>query len=38
VAVVPGSAFGDDSALRLSYATSLDMVEEALARIVKAVK
>ncbi|MBE9529320.1 MAG: pyridoxal phosphate-dependent aminotransferase [Proteobacteria bacterium] len=38
VAVVPGSAFGDDSALRLSYATSLDMVEEALKRIAAAVK
>lgn len=38
VAVVPGSAFGDDSALRLSYATSLDVVTEAIARFAKAVK
>lgn len=40
VAVVPGSAFGEDRCLRLSYATSmkniregLDRIEEALARL-----
>ncbi len=38
VAVVPGSAFGDDNSLRLSYATSLDTIVDAIERIAKAVK
>lgn len=33
VAVVPGEAFGEDSAVRLSYATSVPILEAALARI-----
>lgn len=37
VAVVPGVAFGDDRCLRLSYATSMALIEEGLARISKAV-
>jgi aspartate aminotransferase len=37
VAVVPGAAFGDDRCLRLSYATSLEQIEEGLERIRKAV-
>jgi aminotransferase len=32
LAVVPGSAFGVDSAVRLSYATSVATIERALAR------
>jgi len=35
VAVVPGSAFGADDYLRLSYATSMDNIVEGLARIKK---
>jgi len=33
VAVVPGVAFGDDATIRLSYATSMDQVEEGIKRI-----
>lgn len=33
VAVVPGIAFGDDSTIRLSYATSLDVIKTGLDRI-----
>ena len=33
VAVVPGSAFGSPGHIRLSYATSLEKLEEAVARI-----
>ncbi|PAW76679.1 MAG: aspartate aminotransferase [Verrucomicrobia bacterium Tous-C9LFEB] len=33
VAVVPGLAFGDDSTVRLSYATSMENIEQGLARI-----
>jgi aspartate aminotransferase len=33
VAVVPGIAFGDDRTIRLSYATSMDMIKKGLDRI-----
>jgi aspartate aminotransferase len=33
VAVVPGIAFGDDRTVRLSYATSLDVIKKGLDRI-----
>jgi aspartate aminotransferase len=33
VAVVPGIAFGDDRTVRLSYATSLDVIKSGLDRI-----
>jgi aspartate aminotransferase len=33
IAVVPGIAFGNDSHLRLSYATSLDLIEEGMNRL-----
>lgn len=33
VAVIPGSGFGADATIRLSYATSLDNLEEAVRRI-----
>ncbi|MGI6128677.1 MAG: pyridoxal phosphate-dependent aminotransferase [bacterium] len=33
VALVPGAAFGDDSFIRFSYATSLDVIEKGLARV-----
>jgi aspartate aminotransferase len=33
VAVVPGSAFGADDCVRISYATSLDLIKEGVARI-----
>ncbi|GAI13729.1 unnamed protein product, partial [marine sediment metagenome] len=36
VATVPGSAFGADNHLRLSYATSLDQIYEGLDRIKEA--
>ena len=36
VAVIPGSAFGADEYVRLSYATSLDSIKEGLNRIEKA--
>ena len=35
VAVVPGKAFGDDSTVRVSYATSIDQIEEGVRRIAK---
>lgn len=35
VAVIPGSAFGLDDYIRLSYATSLDIIKEGLDRIEK---
>ena len=38
VAVVPGSAFGLDSHMRISYATSLKTLEDAIARIKKAIE
>ena len=37
VALVPGSAFGTDGHLRLSYATSMENLEKALDRISKAI-
>ncbi|MFV0415643.1 MAG: pyridoxal phosphate-dependent aminotransferase [Chthoniobacterales bacterium] len=33
VAVVPGIAFGDDSTVRLSYATGMDIIKEGIDRI-----
>jgi aspartate aminotransferase len=36
VAVVPGSAFGSEGYIRLSFATSMSNLENALARIAKA--
>jgi len=33
VAIVPGIAFGDDRTIRLSYATSMDMIKKGLDRI-----
>lgn len=33
VAVIPGSGFGTPTTMRLSYATSLDLLEEAVRRI-----
>jgi aspartate aminotransferase len=38
VAVVPGSAFGAPGHIRLSYATSLEAIEEAIKRIRKALE
>ena len=38
VAVVPGEAFGDDRTIRLSYATSLDVIKKGLDRIEEIVK
>lgn len=38
VAVVPGVAFGDDRTIRLSYATSLDVIKKGLDRIEEFVK
>ena len=35
VAVVPGKAFGLDSTVRVSYATSIDQIEEGVRRIAK---
>ena len=37
VALVPGSAFGDDRYIRLSYATSMDNIKKGLDRIEKAI-
>lgn len=37
VAVIPGAGFGTDNYIRLSYATSLENIEEGLNRIEKAV-
>ncbi|MGV8935177.1 MAG: pyridoxal phosphate-dependent aminotransferase [Gallionellaceae bacterium] len=36
VAVVPGSAFGSEGYIRLSFATSMEILEKALVRIAKA--
>jgi aspartate aminotransferase len=36
VAVVPGSAFGSEGYIRLSFATSMSNLESAIARIAKA--
>lgn len=36
VAVVPGSAFGASGCMRLSYATSMELLEESLSRMSKA--
>ena len=33
VAIVPGAAFGDDRYIRISYATSMDLLEKAMERI-----
>jgi aspartate aminotransferase len=38
VAVTPGIAFGEDRCVRISFATSLDRVEEGVARIGKALQ
>ena len=38
VAVVPGSAFGLDGHMRISYATSMKVLEDALGRIKKAIE
>lgn len=38
VAVIPGSGFGADATIRLSYATSLELLEEAVRRIDQFVK
>ncbi|SOC37633.1 pyridoxal phosphate-dependent aminotransferase [Ureibacillus acetophenoni] len=38
VAVIPGSGFGVPNAIRLSYATSLELLEEAVSRIENFVK
>ncbi|HWL11664.1 MAG TPA: aminotransferase class I/II-fold pyridoxal phosphate-dependent enzyme, partial [Ureibacillus sp.] len=38
VAVIPGSGFGLPSTIRLSYATSLDILEEAVRRMENFVK
>ena len=37
VAVVPGAAFGSDSHIRLSYATSMKNIEEGIKRIKEAI-
>lgn len=36
IAVVPGSAFGSEGFIRISYATSLELIKEALGRIKEA--
>ncbi len=36
VAIVPGSAFGAPGCIRISFATSMELLEESLARIAKA--
>jgi len=38
VAVVPGSAFGAEGYFRLSFATSMDNLVEAISRIKKAIE
>ncbi|AKL98706.1 pyridoxal phosphate-dependent aminotransferase [Endomicrobium proavitum] len=38
IAVVPGSAFGADGYMRLSYATSLELIKEGMDRLEKTVK
>ncbi len=37
IALVPGVAFGDDRYVRMSYATSDDLLEEGIRRLAKAV-
>ena len=38
VALVPGSAFGAEGYMRISYATSMEMLEQALTRIAEAIQ
>ena len=38
IAMVPGVAFGDDRYVRMSYATSDELLEKAIHRLGKAVK
>jgi len=38
VAVVPGSAFGAENYFRISFATSMDNLKEALSRIKEAIE
>ena len=38
VAIIPGSGFGSPKTIRLSYATSIDLIEEAIRRIDKFVR
>ncbi len=38
IALVPGSAFGDDECVRFSYATSNDLLTEAVSRMKKALE
>ncbi|WP_249336594.1 pyridoxal phosphate-dependent aminotransferase [Sporosarcina sp. Marseille-Q4063] len=38
VAIIPGSGFGSPKTIRLSYATSIDLIEEAICRIDKFVR
>lgn len=38
IAVVPGSGFGSDDHIRISYATSMDKIKEGMARFAKAVQ
>ena len=38
VAIIPGSGFGSPNTIRLSYATSIDLIEEAIRRIDKFVR
>ena len=38
VAIIPGSGFGSPNTIRLSYATSIDLLEEAIRRIEKFVR
>ena len=33
VAVIPGSAFGAEGSIRISYATSMELLKESIARI-----
>ncbi len=35
LAVIPGSVFGEDKCLRISYATSLEILEDAIGRLRK---
>jgi aspartate/methionine/tyrosine aminotransferase len=37
VAVIPGGPFGSDDHIRLSYATSLDLIREGVRRVADAV-
>lgn len=36
IAIIPGAAFGDDACIRISYATSMEAIEEGLNRFEKA--